>query len=113
MGGELKDISLADDTKYSLIVVNNKYLIPSNMKEYLFKCFHKSHSKSLYPALKNLYIWRGMKSDCDKFLENCDICLRESPSLPHGEYQTKNSILGSLPNDILSEYTSILGLKII
>ena len=56
----------------------------------------------MYNSIKNLYYWVGLREDCAKYIEQCETCVRESPNLPHGEYQIKNSILGSMPNDIVS-----------
>ena len=96
----LNELSLCDNSCNSALVFYCRFVIPKNMREKILAQFHVSHSKTMYKHIQTLYYWPNLKQDVEKYIEQCETCMRESQSLPHGDYNIRNSILGTMPNDI-------------
>ena len=66
-----------------LIILNsNRIVVPKSQRQHLLQLIHASHcgtGKSNWRA-KELYFWRGMNSEINLLVHNCDICRPFLPS---------------------------------
>ena len=74
---------LSIDNHSDLIILNgNRIVVPKSERKYLLHLIHASHcgmGKSNWRA-KELYYWRGMTSEINLLVHNCDICRPFLPS---------------------------------
>ena len=74
---------LSVDDNLRLIILNsNRIVVPKSQRKGLLKLIHAAHcgtGKSNWRA-KELYFWRGMSSEINLLVQNCDICRPFLPS---------------------------------
>ena len=74
---------LSIDNHSDLIILNgNRIVVPKSERKYLLHLIHASHcgmGKSNWRA-KELYYWRGMTTEINLLVHNCDICRPFLPS---------------------------------
>ena len=74
---------LSVDNNLGLIILNgNRIVVPKSERKNLLQLIHASHcgtGKSNWRA-KELYFWRGMNSEINALVHNCEICRPFLPS---------------------------------